>query len=124
MTTQPFPTLPIAIRSPRGRRRWMSALASLVPAAALLAAVLAPTGAYAQGLNFKPLERGDVQEADQRMVVVRAGDGKEFGLEVGGEFALRLLNDRAKRLEALDATSKLDEDFRLHINTWFHQDVS
>ncbi len=100
-------------------------LRGLLAGTALLLAglVLLPMHAAAQ-LNFKPLERGDVKEVDQKLVVVRGADGKEFALELGGDFAIRSSGEKAKRLDLLDRRTQFDEDFRLKIRTWFHQDVA
>jgi hypothetical protein len=83
----------------------------------------APRPAPAQ-LNFRPLERGDVREVEQRLVVVRSGEGKEFALELGGQFALQMRDERAKNLDGLDSVTRFDQDFRLTFRTWFHQDVA
>ncbi len=98
-------------------------LAALPFLALLTLAVLWPAPARAQ-LNFKPLDRGDVKEVEQHLVVVHGADGKEFGLELGGEFALRLRDEKATSLANLDSRTQFDEDFRLKIRTWFHQDVA
>jgi hypothetical protein len=99
----------------RALPRWLVLALALVPGAA------AP--AWAQ-LNFKPLERGDYTEVEQRMVVVRGESGKEFGLELGGDFALRVREEKAKNLAGLDHRTRFDEDFRLKLRTLFHQDIA
>ncbi|HEX7928879.1 MAG TPA: hypothetical protein VF678_14885, partial [bacterium] len=101
------------------RNGWRPALFAVL----LASAVLLPDSAHAQ-LNFKPLDRGDVKEVEQRLTVVRDGQGKEFALELGGDFALRERTERAKDLPGLDNRTQLDQDFRLQFRTWFHQDVA
>src|SRR5690348_9096719 len=91
--------------------------------ALLAAALFLPYSAHAQ-LNFKPLDRGDVKEVEQRLTVVRDGQGKEFALELGGDFAVMSRTERAKDLPDLDNRTQFDEDFRLRLRTWFHQDVA
>src|SRR5574341_145554 len=88
---------------------------------ALLPGLAVPARAQ---LNFKPLERGDYTEIEQRMVVVRNEAGKEFGLELGGDFAIRIREEKSKNLAGLDSRTRFDQDFRLKLRTVFHQDTA
>ncbi len=67
--------------------------------------------------NFKPLERGDFTEAEQKMIVIR-------GIEVGGDYALRLRTDKSKDMQDLDSGTTMDQDFRLRLGTVFNDDVA
>ena len=78
--------------------------------------LLLPLQAAAQA-NFKPLERGDYQEADENLVIVR-------GLEVSGQYALRAMENRHNSLSGSEELTQAHQDFRLHLRTVFHRDVS
>jgi len=67
--------------------------------------------------NFKPLERGDVSEAEQKLLVIR-------GIEVGGDYALRVRQNKDKDLPFLDSNTTMDQDFRLRLDTVFNDDVA
>jgi hypothetical protein len=101
--------------SPARRRPAAALFACGLLAAALLAGA-ARVHAQAQP-NFKPLERGDVTEAEQKLLVIR-------GIEVGGDYAFRLRQNKDKNLEFLDQSTTMDQDFRLRLDTVFNEDVS
>ena len=67
--------------------------------------------------NFKPLERGDITEAEQKVLVIR-------GIEVGGDYALRLRQNKSKDTRYVDESTTMDQDFRLRLSTVFNEDVS
>lgn len=83
---------------------------------AMVLAGAAGAGAQTQP-NFKPLERGDVTEAEQKLLVIR-------GIEVGGDYALRLRLNKDKGLQFLDSNTTMDQDFRLRLDTVFNDDVA
>ncbi len=101
--------------SPLRARLKPRARAGLLCGAVLLSCV---AGVRAQNQpNFKPLERGDVTEAEQKLLVVR-------GIEVGGDYALRLRTNKDKNLQDLDTNTTMDQDFRLRLGTVFNDDVA
>jgi hypothetical protein len=67
--------------------------------------------------NFKPLERGDLTEEEQKLLVIR-------GIEVSGDYAMRLSESLDKNMPNLDNQTLMNQDFRLHLDTVFNQDVS
>jgi hypothetical protein len=98
----------------------LRALARFSMTAVLLTATLvcgaATVRAQAQP-NFKPVERGDITETEQKLLVIR-------GIEVGGDYAFRLRQDKDKDLAHLDQGTTMDQDFRLRLNTVFNEDVA
>lgn len=67
--------------------------------------------------NFKPLERGDLTEAEQKLLVIR-------GIETGGDYAMLLRDNQDKGLQFLDRDTTMNQDFRLRLNTTFNEDVA
>jgi hypothetical protein len=68
-------------------------------------------------LNFKPLERGEVTETEEKLIVLR-------GLDVGGDYALRAREQKSSGLTDLQRNTEVDQDFRLNFHTLFHRDVA
>jgi hypothetical protein len=74
--------------------------------------------ARAQGqTNFRPLERGDYTEVEEKLIVIR-------GLEVGADYALRVRSNDSDELPFDKRGTDVFHDLRLHLNTMFHRDVS
>ncbi|MFI5400702.1 MAG: hypothetical protein ACHQZQ_06600 [SAR324 cluster bacterium] len=67
--------------------------------------------------NFKPLERGDLTETEQKLLVIR-------GIETGGDYAMLLRENQDKGLQFLDRDTTMNQDFRLRLNTTFNEDVA
>ncbi|MBI3993853.1 MAG: hypothetical protein HY342_11300 [Candidatus Lambdaproteobacteria bacterium] len=106
-TTGPRAAARCALRRLRHARGWW--LAGLLT-------LLLPLHAAAQA-NFKPLERGDYQETDENLVMVR-------GLEVSGQYALRVMQNSSAELSGNEKQTQAHQDFRLHLRSVFHRDVS
>ena len=108
-------SVPIQGRMPAARM--LRGAAVLGPALlATLALLLTVAPAWGQQPNFKPLEQGDYTEVEQRVMIAR-------GLEVGAEYALRVLSTHYPDLPPeLDGTNT-KHDLRLTLNTVFHTDV-
>lgn len=92
--------------------RWLAA--ALVLGAALTG--LSVPRAPAQQLNFRPLERGDYVELEQRIKVARA-------LEVGADYAFRVRTQNQKDLPPDQRNTDISQDFRLNLKTVFHTDI-
>lgn len=88
----------------------------IVPALLILVGLNWATGASAQIVNFKPLERGEYTEEEEKLTILR-------GLEVSLEYAASL--DRAKHDDIPSDEQKTDfrQDFRLGLRSVFHRDV-
>ena len=67
--------------------------------------------------NFKPVDKNDVSEVEQKLLVIR-------GIEVGGDYALRLRENKSKDMPFLDESTTMDQDFRLRLSTVFNEDVA
>ena len=94
---------------------WVGACAI---ACAGLSAAAGSARAQAQNQpNFKPLERGDFTEAEQKVLVIR-------GIEVGGDYALRIRQNKATDMQNLETSTTMDQDFRLRLGTVFNDDVA
>ena len=110
--------IPTRARRPRALPAALAwpALPALLVAWALVALVGWPGAARAQQLNFKPLERGEFTEVEERVMVAR-------GLEVGADFALSLRSNHQQYLPPELEDTDLAHDLRLKLNTVFHRDV-
>lgn len=71
--------------------------------------------AWAQN-NFRPLERGDFNEVEERLIIIR-------GLEVGADFALRVRSLDGDKLDDDQKGTNTHQDLRLKLKTLFHRDV-
>ncbi|MCH9045709.1 MAG: hypothetical protein IIA40_06335 [SAR324 cluster bacterium] len=68
-------------------------------------------------VNFKPLERGDYTEVEERLIILR-------GLEVSADYAFRVLVNKGDDLPADERGSEAAHDLRLKLKSVFHRDVS
>lgn len=83
---------------------------------AIVLLVLAAGQAHAQELNFKPLERGDYTEEEQRIIMLR-------GLEASANYAAEFRNDHQATLPTSQRGSRMQQDFRLKLDSIYNQDV-
>ena len=67
--------------------------------------------------NFTPVERGDLTESEQKLLVIR-------GIETGGDYAMLLRENQDKDLQYLETDTTMNQDFRLRLNTTFNEDVA
>ena len=95
-----------------GHRRslWLPALAVVT-----LLVLAWPAAAPAQ-VNYTPLERGDHDEQDEKLIVLQ-------GLTASGDYAIRLRENRSEDLPRDERGVSYDQDFRLHLNSVFNRDV-
>ncbi|MDH4246670.1 MAG: hypothetical protein OEW39_02510, partial [Deltaproteobacteria bacterium] len=85
---------------------------------AVLALLLAGAPSAVRGqVNFKPLERGDYTEVEERIISVR-------GLEVGLDYALTLENREYSGLPAGGKGTNHLQDLRLRLQTTLHRDIA
>jgi hypothetical protein len=104
--------------APSRRAPSRSGVVALGVVALLASLVLGAVSAYAQSQpNFKPLDRGDITEQEQKLLVIR-------GIEVDGDYALRVRRNQDKDMPFLSNSTEMDQDFRLHLNTTFNEDVA
>lgn len=96
--------------------RVLAALAVLAGLAVLPALALLPGRATAQQANFKPLERGEYTEVEERVMVAR-------GLEVGADYAARVRHNNQDDLPPLLSGTEAGHDLRLRLNTVMHRDA-
>ena len=68
-------------------------------------------------VNFKPLERGDYTEVEEKLIVLR-------GLEVSADYALRIKSDKNDDLPFQNRGTETFQDLRLRLKTLFHRDVA
>lgn len=94
----------------------MKLLRSVLPALLSLPLLFWATFATAQIVNFKPLERGEYTEEEERLTILR-------GLSVSLDYAASL--ERAKYEELTDEEEKtaFSQDFRLTLRSVFHRDI-
>ena len=88
----------------------------VVTLSALLFLSVANT-AIAQTLNFTPLERGDYSEEEEKIHILR-------GMKVSGAYAGQLRQNRHPDIEFGPRHTEYEQDFRLHLSTLFHRDIS
>jgi hypothetical protein len=108
--TAPEPTInnrPLSVKSP---------IRSLFLVTLFLPLVFWAASASAQIVNFKPLERGEYTEEEEKLTVLR-------GLDASLDYAAIL--DRAKfdRLTSDEEKTDFSQDFRLNLRSVFHRDV-
>jgi hypothetical protein len=70
----------------------------------------------AQVVNFKPLARGEYEEEEEKLFILR-------GIRVGGDYAIRSARDKHESLSEEEETTRFKQDFRLDLRTVFHRDV-
>jgi len=85
-------------------------------AATLLCAPFLSTPVLAQ-VNFKPLERGEYNEVEERVISVK-------GLEAGLDYALTVENREYKGLPPGGEGTRNLQDIRLKLKTTLHRDVA
>ncbi|MBI4083093.1 MAG: hypothetical protein HY423_10830 [Candidatus Lambdaproteobacteria bacterium] len=103
-------------RPSRGRVGFATRAAALLAMLIAWGALAGVPRAAAQ-TNFKPLERGDYKETEEKVIVIR-------GMEVGGDYALRFMEFRGKDVGAPYTDTQADQDFRLRFGTLFNELVS
>lgn len=96
-----------------GRRRRIRRRCAL--AAAMLIVLAWPAAAPAQ-VNYTPLERGEHEERDEKLIVLQ-------GLTASGDYAIRLQEDRSGDLSPDERGVRYDQQFRFHLNSVFNRDV-
>ncbi len=95
---------------PIGSRRRLLWLAVV-----MLLALWLPTAATAQ-VNYTPLERGDHEEQDEKLIVLQ-------GLTASGDYAFRVQEDLSKDLSRDQRGVRIDQDFRFRLHSVFNRDV-
>ncbi len=86
------------------------------PALLLLCLLVWGPSAFGQVVNFKPLERGDYTEEEEKLTILR-------GLEVSFQYAAELLREKHDDLSNAAENTEFQQDFRLALRTVFHRDV-
>ncbi len=71
---------------------------------------------FGQAINFKPLERGEYEEEEEKLFILR-------GIKVGGDYAISLRRDKHNEIPADQNRTSSDQDFRLDLRTVFHRDI-
>ncbi|MCZ6472427.1 MAG: hypothetical protein O6934_03225 [SAR324 cluster bacterium] len=71
---------------------------------------------FGQIINFKPLERGDYTEEEEKLIVLR-------GMTLSFEYAAQVLRESSKELTPGQEITGFAQDFRLGLRTVFHRDV-
>ena len=88
--------------------------------ASLLASLLSVSSQVQPAMgqvNFKPLERGQYTEVEEKLIVLR-------GLEVSADYALRTRVNSNNNLDDDAKGTDTQQDLRLNFKTMFHRDVA
>lgn len=78
--------------------------------------VLLASGTVHAQVNFKPLDRDDYTEVEERLIVMK-------GIEVGVDYAMRVRTNEGKDILSSQKGSDTHQDLRLRMKTLFHRDI-
>ena len=92
-------------------------LLRLVRGAGFLGILLTVGHAASGQVNFRPLERGDYTEVEEKIIMLK-------GLEISADYALHIILNSSDELPPEKKGTSVFQDLRLHLNTLFHRDVA
>ena len=99
-----------------GSLKFKMILQRALPLALLMSVAYQVQPAMGQ-VNFKPLERGQYTEVEEKLIVLR-------GLEVSADYALRTRVNSNNNLDDDAKGTDTQQDLRLNFKTMFHRDVA
>ena len=99
-----------------GSLKFKMILQRALPLALLMSVAYQVQPAMGQ-VNFKPLERGQYTEVEEKLIVLR-------GLEVSADYALRTRINSNDNLDNDAKGTDTHQDLRLNLKTMFHRDVA